>query len=288
MINIHDIFKNKLSVNNVINNNLPFIILNCNATNLDDNSLIVKIPGPPNDNIFKLNYQKIYNALKINGINPTHFAPLGDIWFNKIPVTINILLVNIKISIKPIDYVKIDNYYNYTIWKPIGPIGYSAIGYIASQHKPSVNMIRLLPNAFLKEFNNNNIVEGRNINMNEYDLLSTINEKYYTIDKLIFIKSDNINTNTINDDNKEIINIWVKQTEGDITLLEDEDPWHVDKKNEHDKLLEENQLTTVDTDNTEIDGELENEKINCLNFNFIACSLLFLISLMISLRYFWK
>ncbi len=287
MTNILDIFKNKLSANNAINNNLPFIILNCNATNLDDNSLIIKVPGPPNDNIFKLNYQKIYNMLKTNGIEPTHFAPLGDIWFNEVPTKINILLVNIKISIKPIDYVKIDNYYNYTIWKPIGPIGYSAVGYIASQHKPSVNMVRLLPNAFLKEFNNTNIAGGRNINMNEYDLLSTINEKYYTIDKLIFIKSDNINTNIIGN-NKEVENIWIKQTEGDITLLEDDEPWHMDKKNEHDKLVEQNITITTDIEDTEIDEEPENEKINYINFNIIACSLLFLISLMISLRYFWK
>jgi len=49
-------------------------------------------------------------------------------------------------------------------------------------------MLRLLPHVFLKEFNNSKMAENRNTNMNEYDLLATISEKYYTIDKLIFVK----------------------------------------------------------------------------------------------------
>ena len=296
MINILDIFKNKISINDAKINNLPFIIINYNTNNLDDYSLVVKINGPNtsrsnleiglphNDNIFKLNYQKVYNVLKSNNINPMQFAPLGDIWSNKTPNVFNILLVNTNISIKPIDYVKIDNYYNYTIWKPIGPNGYSPLGFLASINKPSVNMLRLLPNAFLKEFHNSNMAESRNTNMNEYDLLATINEKYYTIDKLIFVKRSDTE---LNKNTPEILDVWTKQTKGEITLLEDDDPWHADKKMEHDKLLN-NKEEVNDTENTDMTEETEVEEVKCINFNLIACSLLFLITLMISVRYFWK
>ena len=114
--------------------------------------------------------------------------------------------------------------------------------------------------------------------------MATINEKYYTIDKLIFVKRSDTE---LNKNTPEILDVWTKQTKGEITLLEDDDPWHADKKMEHDKLLN-NKEEVNDTENTDMTEETEVEEVKCINFNLIACSLLFLITLMISVRYFWK
>ena len=156
MIHITDIFKNNVSTNKELNNNLPFVIIN--TPNVNNTTLLIKIPNTGNsDIIYKLNYQYIYQLLKANNVDPENFAPLGDIWFNKTPTIVNIILINIKISVKPVDYIKIDNYYNLSIWKPIGPTGYNAVGFIASVTKPSNNVIRLIPNVFLTEYNNKNL-----------------------------------------------------------------------------------------------------------------------------------
>lgn len=302
MINITDIFKNNISSNKEINNSLPFIIIN--PQNINETRLLVKIPNTSDfDIIYKLNYSYIYQLLKSNNIDPENFAPLGDMWFNKSPTIANVLLINTRISIKPMDYIKIDNYCNLSIWKPIGPTGYTAIGFIASSIKPSNNIVRLVPNIFLTPYNNNNIItEGRNINMNEYNLLATINEKYFTINKSMFVKktckienNDNETSDGSSSDDSNInkCDVWSIKNANGITLLEDDEPWYVNKKSEHEKLSKTDTHLSDDfienINNTEsIDDPKDNGDKSVVNFNFIACSLLFLISIMIGFRYFWK
>ena len=137
--------------------------------------------------------------------------------------------------------------------------------------------------------------------MNEYDLLATINEKYFTINKSLFVKNlCKNNTESVDDNSMDTktnsCDVWSMQNGNGITLLEDEDPWYKNKQSEHEKLLQNNSNTedyntenTQDIKNTQDTQESEDNDKSCfINFNVIACSLLFIISLMISFRFFWR
>src|ERR1700679_2331655 len=101
MITITDVFKNNISSDKTVNNTLPFIIISTSNTK----QVLIKI----SENIYKLNYQMVHNMLKENNVNPSSFAPLGDLYYDSVPDTINILLVNINnnTSEKPFNYIKI-------------------------------------------------------------------------------------------------------------------------------------------------------------------------------------
>jgi hypothetical protein len=294
MISITDISKNNISQNKEKNNNLPFLIIN--SPDVNTTKLLLKLPAGKDDNktniICKLNYQYIHFLLKSNNITPEYFCPLGDIWINKElnENPINILLVNTSVSIKPIDYIKIDNYWSFSIWKPVCPDGYNALGFVASAQKPSINMVRVLSSTLLTEYNNTTVpIRGRNINMNEYDLLTTIGEKFYTINKSMFIKNNEI-TNKGDLISNDDCDVWSIKHEYGISLLEDDDPWYDEKKVEYDKLSPYSTSINISEnftqDNEDIQGVIPEKPY--INFNIIVCSLLLLISLMISMRYYYK
>jgi hypothetical protein len=277
MTTITDILKNNISNDKNTNNMLPFIIINSN-----DKQLLIKLTNSTNNVICKLNYQYIYSLLKSKNVDPEYFCPLGDIWINRLADNnpINVLLVNTNISIKPIDYIKIDNYYNYSIWKPVGPSGYSSLGFVASIQKPKNNIIRLIPNMFLSEYKNNTaVIEGRNTNMNEYDLLATINEKFYTINKSLFTSKNTNNELKKNDDDCDV---WSIKNDNGISLLEDVNPWYDEKKIEHENSTE------YFTDIEDLIVEPEPNKPYNKNFFILVCSLLLLISLMVGAKYLYK
>ena len=72
-----------------------------------------------------------------------------------------------------------------------------------------------------------------------------------------------------------------------ITLLEDDEPWYKNKKDEYDNSPKREDFVVSDTISTTQDNGNEDNNDRYL-FNIIACSLLFIISLIISLRLFWK
>lgn len=268
MITITDILKNTISQNKDINNSLPFIIIS--VVDINKTQLLIKIPNiSNNDAIWKLNYQEIYKTLNTHNVDPQYFAPLGDLWFNKNPTNANIILVNTNISQKPIDYIKIDNFNNLSIWKPLGKDGYNALGFIASIQKPTTNVVRLIPNIFLKEYHNTNASESRNINMNEYDLLATINEKYYTINKALFYNNDG-------DSNES----WSNYSINGVTLMEDNNPWYIEKQHEHNIL--EPQETFIEDESVIVDDN------NKTNYKYIICSFILFIALILGWRYMGK
>lgn len=281
MTTITDILKNDVSNDKNTNNMLPFIIINSN-----DTQLLIKLTNSTNNVICKLNYQYIYNLLKSKNVDPEYFCPLGDIWINRLAdhTPITILLVNTNISTKPIDYIKIDNYYNYSIWKPVGPNGYSPLGFIASIQKPTNNIIRVIPDMFLSEYKNNtSVIEGRNTNMNEYDLLATINGKFYTINKSLFTSKNTNNDFKKNDDDCDV---WSIKNDNGISLLEDINPWYEEKKIAHEKSNE-NFIDTEELNPKPISKPVQDKPYN-KNFFILVCSLLLLISLMVGAKYLYK
>ena len=185
---ITDIFGNTISDDIDYNSKLPFILIHTAQPYL----LLEKVSKIPEvDGIWQLVLPTIFHTLYINKVNPDNFAPVGDIWLPSpsLPKELSILLVNTNktFSAFPIDYIKLDSYTNFNIWKPLCPIGYQEIGLIASTTKPSVRAIKVINNKYLIEYNGDISVKGRNTNMNDFNLLSNIESKKYTIDRTKFL-----------------------------------------------------------------------------------------------------
>lgn len=182
-ITITDIFGNKISNDKDNNNTLPFILLHISQPHL----VLEKIIGTAMDTICKLKLPIIFRILYKYNINPTQFAPLGDIWISTttLPKEVTILLINNnnKISTFPIDFVKIDSYRNINIWKPVCQIGYKELGLITGETKPSLKSMKCVNEKYLIKYQSPATVIGRNTNMNEYSLLSNIDLQRYTINK---------------------------------------------------------------------------------------------------------
>ena len=337
---ITDIFGNKINNNEIINNNLPFIIIHGNPKLL----LSHKIDG-----IWKIILPSLHQILNSNNFNPQLFHTVGDIWLNaqELPNKIMILLANSNklISAYPIDYVKIDTYVDTNIWKPITPPGFQEIGLIASSIKPSITDIKVINSKYLIEYDGELITKGRNTNMNEFNLLSNIESKKFTINKIKFLNKlseknticpSNINTmkknesyknhaishniqgelkinepfckyskkNTNDLESEELntidsINSWKICAGKILSLIEPDDPWYINKKNQanikHKELSDDYHKsyknTTYDTNNTNnthsenLTYSFDTEKCNKIDFNAIACSLLLLILLLVMIRY---
>jgi hypothetical protein len=187
---ITDIFGNKISSSKETNGKLPFIILH----SIQPYLILEKISkGSETEGIWKPNAQTIFHILYSNSINPINFSPVGDIWYtdSKLPKEFQLLLVNTDTNISrfPIDFVKIDNYSELSIWRPISPRGYQEMGLIASQEKPSLRSLKVINDKLLAPFNNEVAVSGRNTHMNEFYLLSNIELKKYTIDRTKLLQS---------------------------------------------------------------------------------------------------
>lgn len=178
---ITDIFNNKI-YNTVDVNIMPFILIHTNKPHL----ILRKISSVSDvDGIWTLIIPTIHKILQVNKIDPLKFSSLGDIWYPSVslPHKLVIPLVNINISAFPIDYVKLDNYTDLNIWKPICTSDYHELGLIASQIKPPLDQIRVVNKNYLIEYPGPTNIIVRNTNMNEYNFLSNIESNKYTIDK---------------------------------------------------------------------------------------------------------
>lgn len=219
-IAITDIFGNKIN-NDKDNSKLPFILIHTTQPSL----VLEKVSKAPEiDGIWKLVLPSIFHVLHINNLNPDNFAQVGDIWLPSpaLPKKVIILLVNnnSNISQYPIDYIKLDSYTDFNIWKPISPKGYQEIGLIASYTKPSLRAMKVINNKYLSEYTNKSIVKGRNTNMNEFNLLSNIEIKKYTINK----NDNNVANDIITDDKTQS---WTTHEGKRVILIEPDIPWYI-------------------------------------------------------------
>lgn len=191
-IRITDILGNKIPKDRDYNSSIPFILIHTTQPYL----LLDKVSGTENDGIWKHKLPAIFHILYINSINPVNFGPVGDIWLpsSVLPNELTLLFVNsnTKISSFPIDFIKIDNYTNMNIWKPICQRGYQEMGLIASESKPSLKSIKCVSSDYLISYNSEQIVVGRNTNMNEFNLLSNIELPKFTINRNKLLTSKTI------------------------------------------------------------------------------------------------
>lgn len=215
-IRITDILGNKIPKDRDYNSSLPFILIHTTQPYL----LLEKVSGTENDGIWKLKLSAIFHILYINSINPVNFAPLGDIWLPSptLPNELILMLVNSdnKISIFPNDFVKIDNYTNINIWRPICQRGYQELGLIASESKPSLKSVKCINENYLVPYNSDQIVVSRNTNMNEFNLLSNIELPKFTINRNKLLDNKTIKIGSKLTDNyitNDSNNLKLKQTE---------------------------------------------------------------------------
>lgn len=189
---ITDIFGNKISKDDNKKNYLPFILLHTSQPHL----LMERVKNDKNLNVWKLVFPTIMHVLYLNRFNPNKFAPLGHIWYpqNKLPNNDSILLVNVdkNISQYPVRYVNVRSFDEYSLWKPIAPRGFRAIGYILSKREPSKYIMRTINNSLVTLFRKKIKTINSLTNMNEFKLLSFYGDKKYTIDRTKLLDKNRI------------------------------------------------------------------------------------------------
>jgi len=191
LVAITDIFGNKIVKRDDNNNFLPFILIHSNQPHL-----ILKRVSSRDDSVWKLNKSAISHILYTNSISEKRFAPLGHIWLPRktLPNKIKILLVNTEaiISKYPIKYIKLGAYNNKYIWKPIGPRDYMAIGFVISKQSPVLREVKTVNRDLITLFRGRTVHNNSVGNMNEFNLLSYIDEKKYTVKRTPLLRSNNV------------------------------------------------------------------------------------------------
>lgn len=183
-ITITDIYSNKLSQDKDANSILPFIIINITQPLF----LLEKVKYiNDKDSIWKINLRRMFAMLYTHGVNPSGFSLLGDLWFPSqiLPSNLQILLVNVdnRLSQFPNNFIYIDQ----NIWKPVGPDGFQAIGFIHAATKPSLRSLKIINKSYLIPYNKTSPVVDKKTCMNEFNLLSMIGNDRYTIDRTKFL-----------------------------------------------------------------------------------------------------
>lgn len=284
------------------NDNLPFILLRSNYPDL----VLYKISENV-DGIWKPRMEAIRHMLQAYNINPNNFGTLGDIWFpyTNSPDKITLLLVNKNesVSVSPIDFIKIDiyaGYTGYTVWKPVASQDYLELGLIVSSAKPNKNEVQIVNTKFLIEYEGPSISVGRNTNMNEFNLLSNIAHKKYTINKKTVaniykpnkVVTENKSNELVNDAASDVVT-WVTHEGKTVILSEPDTPWYVLKNEAYSHKIKDNtntphqpyfmqDMTSGNTDDQYIKIE---EFTSDNKFNTLICSLLLLILILTFIRY---
>lgn len=234
---ITDIFNRDVSRGMM--NKLPFIIIHVNnpAFGLDgDSGKLVS---------------KISDILCINGLDPSAFAPIGDVGDQPMK---SIIYVNTDTSVskEPIGYVPIKS----NVWKPIAPKGFRALNNIISVKKPSVRSTRTINKRLLSK------------HKDQY----TINKKKVSKFMTALSFSDG---NIVSQSMNCCTNPWKVIHGKTVSLIESDDPWYKDKVTHNVNVHHEQQP----------DEPFEQEvKKYGFNFNLIACTLLMVVILLIMIR----
>lgn len=258
--------KDNIIINNIngkkcVNNNTGFLFIRYNSKATLD---LLKILIPyKNGYIYKPNPSLISKILYYHELNPAKFCPLGDNWFHKDNCNDKFIVLvnkNRNFSSNPIDFIKVDNFDEYSIWKPVCRDGYEELGLVVSSFKPSLNSMRVINKDIIKE----------NGYKNELNLLFNPEIKNFSLDK-----------NKIN---------RLNLTSSNILLQESVNPWYINKKkNIEESLLKENKNESsgppkVLTTTSKI---LNLERFNIkYDFNILACSLLILIIVLVLVRFY--
>jgi hypothetical protein len=279
-IGITDIFNNKVSPSKA--HILPFILIHTNKPHL----ILTKVSDILNtDGVWKPIQPVISKILHANNINPDRFGTLGDIWFpyTTLPQQLVIPLVNSNISSHPLDYVKIDNYANLNIWKPVAPNHYHEIGLVVSLGKPKLNEVRVLDRKYITPYAGQSDIVLRNTNMNEYHLLANIESIKHTIYKDLLKEKINIDPiNTIQQSLDPLPSIAKNNGKWDtcegkkFVLIEPDTPWYKSKNNSTPSESIKNEPTQTEPISKQID------------LNVIICSLSLFMLLLFVIRYYFN
>jgi hypothetical protein len=201
---ITDIFGNKLVKHNIVNGNLPFIIIQSTQPYI----LLTQVATLGGTSIWRLKKDILEHTLYYHSIIPSKFSPLGDFWL-PLPGLVNtfsFLLVNTgaEISEVPFDFIKIDQMDTYGVWKPVGSDDKKEMGLILSETKPPLTSTRLVDVNFLRKYNIVDNVLGRITNMNEFNLLGHLSFDRFTINRPALLTNE-MNIRLINRSSGNVI-----------------------------------------------------------------------------------
>jgi hypothetical protein len=165
---------------------IPFLLVHCYTPEL----ILINV-FKNNFSIYKPNKNYIRNILQRHRINSVNFCTLGDIWLpnDKYPPKITILLANNNFTLAkyPINYRIVEQLDDIYIWEPICNKNYVSLGLIASIEKPLVNEVLTINKKYVTEYNGH-IHSSELTNMNEFNMLATLEDFKYTIKRSALIK----------------------------------------------------------------------------------------------------
>lgn len=176
-INITDLFDN----NKNVNNDTPFILIHSDNIN----KLLEKSDSDSNSSIYNFNKNLIYNILKDSDLNPDYFVYLYHIYLeNNADYPDTIVLGNINKNTKyPIDFIFIKSYSDGTVWMPVTPDGFGALGLIYNHgvNKPNTNIIGVVDVNYLTNIYKLNFANDGLTSVNEFKALTHPSNKQVTI-----------------------------------------------------------------------------------------------------------
>jgi hypothetical protein len=179
-ITVSDIFGNSSNVSN----DTPLIAIN--SHNIQN--LVKRVSKRENDSIYEYNFEAIVSTLNQYNIDIDKFGVFGSLYFNQ-KLGNQILLVSNTISKPAQDFTLIASYNTGSVWLPVGPSGFSALGlvYSTDNTKPSIETTkyRLIPNNYCTTSTVDNKSEDY-MSGNEFNLLSHVKVKHNTIIRSIF------------------------------------------------------------------------------------------------------
>lgn len=237
--------------NTINNSNEPFIFLHVIDISLFIEEIDTSICNQK-DFICRFKSNIISYSLDRLGLDSKKYAPLGHLWFKSeehIDKAYGLFLLantDKSVSVFPSGYQKIRQYGDGYIWKPLAPQGYTPIGYLYSNKKPSVRQVRVIASKYVKKINYNNCV-GMNCSMNKYNYLGqndrdkyTLNIKHKKIINSIKRPIQPIDQTKYDWNDTDSISNTSESTESEIptgkyvVLVEPDEPWFV--KNNRSQL----------------------------------------------------
>jgi hypothetical protein len=191
---------------NYVDKNSKLILIH--VTNKSINNLLELVGKTNNSKIYSYNYDKIYEILKENNIEPAEYTFLFYIFYNEtVGFPKKLLLAHKSITSAPLSFMEVEKYGKGMIYKPVGKKNYDAFGLIyADTGIVKDKNINLIKNEYLTEINNTLNTNGVGT-LNEFRTLNHRNHKNYEFLKYKFLEKSGKEFKLKDYDNRYITNL---------------------------------------------------------------------------------
>lgn len=183
-VTLTDIFGNTIDKNNIL------VLVNSNQIH----TFLKKISKLKDDSIWEV--VDVDQSFKNNNLNFDDYISFGNIYVSgkTIPKSLIFGKVDNDIIRLAINYEFVKSYGKGSLWKPIGPDGYSSLGLVfsSSENKPT-NQIGVIKNKYVINYKDDNQINGSSnlVNANEFNLIANGGTDRLTIWRSKFYKGNN-------------------------------------------------------------------------------------------------